>query len=282
MRSRFSLPFVVCSPVVVAALHQAAWYGQEGAVEMLLRAGAETSIKTPAGLTAADIAQQMGNVGTLKILTGEHARKIQQQESAEQLRARIKAQYCRVRENSCRRQISAPRPLPQTTIKCDGDTGRGSRPVLPHASPHRRTAKETEKCGSISTTPQAVRRAQTCSEADINQHAPRWLPSGASTARARAEREDVAMLPDANCASTYKSKATQGQYPGTETRDAKIDQDGAGKERVSTGVEEGDAYVFLNVVGAVEYAADAGKHGCSPRERNVSKNAAFFLTELGV
>jgi hypothetical protein len=90
------------------------------------------------------------------------------------------------------------------------------------------------------------------------------------------------MLPESNCASTYKSNARSGQYPGTETTDAKEDQRDADKERVSAGVEEGDAYVFLDVVGAVENAADTGNHGCASRERNVSQNAAFFLTELGV
>ena len=276
----------------MTALHQAAWYGQERAVEMLLRAGAGVSIKTPTGLTAADIARQMGHSETLKLLDEEQARQSKQQnaapaESAEQLRARIKAQYCRAREPPCRRQISSPRPLLSTSSAGGEQTKKEpDRPPLSGApSCRQETVSAATLAASDSTVPmpRVVQRVPSASGPS------RWLLSGASTARVRTEREDASLLPqtgayqqippssgtgDTDVAATPVREERNGQQQETtvtselELKERRLDWDEEADRR-------GAIYEILDVVrGARPMQAD-DMPSCPAGERT----AAFFITE---
>jgi len=287
----------------MTALHQAAWYGQEGAVEMLLRAGARISIKTPTGLTAADIARQMGHSGTLKLLDEEQARQSKQQhapaESAEQLRARIKAQYCQAREPPCRQQISAPRPL--LAIPSAGGEQSKNEPDRPHLPGTPSCRQETVSAASRDATepiPRAVERVTSASGPS------RWLLSGASTARARKEREDASLLPQTSvsqqippCRRTDASAGDADVAGGDrdvsprDTVAPPVRGEGKGQRgskltwgqeleeiRSDWDEEEDGAYNIIDVVrGAPPRQAD-DTPSCPARDRP----AAFFITEVGL
>ena len=192
--TRFCKNQVLNTPMC-AALHQAAWYGQEKAVELLLRAGAGLEIKTPAGLTARAIAQSMGHARTLSLIEKEEERRAcPPVETPEELRARIKAQYCRAHENAAsRRKASEPRPLP-APISPNPAPIRPAAPVFKTPSMAAPKTVQAPAPGA-GTVPAAICSETEGAMARRCKHPPRWRPFGASMARARAERDDAALLP---------------------------------------------------------------------------------------
>lgn len=203
----------------MTALHQAAWYGQELAVEMLLGAGADMTIKTPAGLTAGDMANNMGHASTLSMITREQARQMRPPvETAELLRARIKAQNCRSSEGSAagRRLAPEPRPLLSpaelSSPAAKAAQAPAARPALKTRAPPANTvvSDQGESHVSPGTTDKYRGTLQNCGEADLFTRVPsasnRWLPAGASTARSRVEKDDAAILPKSVSGTTAVDK----------------------------------------------------------------------------
>ena len=143
---------------------------------MLLRAGCCAHIKTPDGLSAADIAKQMGHVGTSLVFSQDLVRQEQAArppvETAEQLRARIKAQYCRSTEGSAAHRraqmMPPPRPLPSVCTEeadcTDASNSKAARTPCPllstgPVSSELPLASLTAVTGaSITTATQAARR----------------------------------------------------------------------------------------------------------------------------
>mmetsp|Transcript_5566 Transcript_5566/g.19565 ORF Transcript_5566/g.19565 Transcript_5566/m.19565 type:complete len:214 (-) Transcript_5566:1089-1730(-) len=78
----------------MTALHQAAWYGQNEAIEMLLRAGVSLDSTTPEGHSAMDIAKLMGHESTSRLLEVAKQEAVKAlAETPEQLRQRLKQQH---------------------------------------------------------------------------------------------------------------------------------------------------------------------------------------------
>jgi hypothetical protein len=256
----------------MTALHQAAWYGQQEAVAMLLRAGAGHEIRTPAGLTAGDIAKNMGHAGTLALLDEEAARRAHSPiETTEELRARIKAQYCRARETAARRrqpQLAEPRPLlaPQSTTEIRGAPSRPSpaersRPecgaVLVAPAPraaeeftaskgvraadplHRDCGGDGEPIANAEATPwiraheeQGLPR-KACQRGPTSEGKPtRWMVSGASTARARVGKDDAILLLSSETGSPRSSPITTRACSATTSAGSIAGGADTGKERI--------------------------------------------------
>jgi len=102
-----------CMLIGFVALHQAAWYGQNEAIQMLLRAGVSIDRTTPEGHSAIDIAKMMGHGSTFKILevAMQEAAKAQV-ETPEQLRQRLKQQH---NTNTQRRIVQLQKSLASMT-----------------------------------------------------------------------------------------------------------------------------------------------------------------------
>jgi hypothetical protein len=284
----------------MTALHQAAWYGQQEAVAMLLRAGAGHEIRTPAGLTAGDIAKNMGHAGTLALLDEEAARRAQLPiETAEELRARIKAQYCRARETAARRrqpQLAEPRPLlaPQSTTEIKGAPSRPSPAernrlecgaVLvasalcaaeeSNASKVVRAADPLDRdCGgkpvaNAESTPsiRAQEEQGFPRKADERERDPtiegkpaRWMVSGASTARARVGKDDAILLLSSECAAPRSSLITTSAGSSSTRAGSSEGGAGTGKERIGGGEDPNQT-----------------THSTSTRELAAAKRAAALL-----
>ena len=286
----------------MTALHQAAWYGQQEAVDMLLRAGAGHEIRTPAGLTAGDIAKNMGHVGTLALLDAEAARRAHSPiETAEELRARIKAQYCRVRETAARRrqpQLAEPRPLlaPQSTTERKGAPSRPSAaersrlecaavlvPPAPRAAQESIASKGVRSadpldrdCGgepiaNAGATPSIraheekglPRKAGERERDRTSEDKPaRWMVSGASTARARVGKDDAILL-SSECATPRSSLVTTS----------------AGSAMPRAGSSAGGAGTGKEITGGVGGWANQTSESTSTRELAASERAAALSPE---
>ena len=266
----------------MTALHQAAWYGQREAVEMLLRAGAAHEIRTPAGQTAGDIAGSMGHENTRAVLEEEAVRRAHAPlETAEELRARIKAQYCRARETAARRRqplLAEPRPLPSP--QSPPKTGASALPApagRPCARPNPadvHTPAPAHAAVEVRAHHEAgLSRKARDSEPDrgCEGKSARWMPSGASTARARVEKEDSALvepLPaDAQPHPRHGLAATRGSGAAVAP---------CGAARVNAGRERPESVrnPAHTAAPAPASSAIAEAVGASEDQR------AFFITEL--
>ena len=304
----------------MTALHQAAWYGQQEAVAMLLRAGAGHEIRTPAGLTAGDIAKNMGHAGTLALLDEEAARRAHLPiETAEELRARIKAQYSRARETAARRrqpQLAEPRPLlaPQSTTEIKGAPSRPSPAernklecgaLLVASAPRAAEESNASKgvraadpldrdCGrkpiaNAESTPliPAHQEQGLPSKAGERERDPtsegkpaRWMVSGASTARARVGKDDAILLLSSECAAPRPSLITTSA--GSSSTRAGSSAGGAGTGKGRIGVRE-DPNQTSHSTSTRELAAAERAAALLPAASSgpqAGSSCAIFITEL--
>ena len=301
----------------MTALHQAAWYGQEKAVDMLLRAGAALDVKTPAGLTAADIATQMGHADTLSRIDAEAARRSAPAvETAEQLRARLKVQYCQGTASRRRQMIAPPppRPLLLPALEKEPTPALPVHPsrslqvrtrdnVPPEPSPQPPTRARTEMVGATASSGNNVSISAcdiVCRESSKSAIG-RWLPSSTATARERKERDDAAVLPQrvsSSASSTALPSLTATTTASTHPGPAASHPHRYTAARSSPGAAEGggggggDAFDFLTLDKDTPPRARGGGSGggetggCGGGGRGgiagegVSDSALFFITEL--
>jgi len=249
----------------MTALHQAAWYGQEQAVELLLRAGADISIRTPEGLTAVNIAETMGHAGTQARIKQEKERQTHPPvETADQLRARLRAQYCQGSEDARRRQARVPPPRP---LACAHANAPAPRPVLA-SNTHSNVLSNQEHIQVTVFQENADGSALDCGDdsfARVPSAPNQWLPSGASTANARVGKDDAAILRQKVCSQQNRDPkvAGNGSLSSKKSSRSVADVSAVGGERAGGICQEG--------VGSGAQRFDV-----------CGELSTFFITEMGI
>jgi len=248
----------------MTALHQAAWYGQEQAVELLLRAGADISIRTPEGLTAVNMAETMGHTGTQARIKQEEERHMHPPvETADQLRARLRAQYCQ----GSRTLVDKARVPPPRPIACAHAHVPAPRPVLASNTPSNLLSNQEHTQVTVFQE-NADESALECgydSFARVPSAPNRWLPSGASTANARVRKDDAAILRQKVCSQQDGDPkvASKGSLSSKISSRSGADVSSVGGERAGGICQEG--------VGSGAQRLDV-----------CGELSTFFITEMGI